>query len=162
MKQIVAHKKLSALQGVLLVLGLVIALILLNYVALGLLATRIGNNASSIAFWIFGCLIVWALLQIYVVKYSYELGDDVLQIIRSYGKREPFVENIYLRQLLFMGAPEEARKRWPNAKRIKAVRRGAQDPVIALVYKTSEGNRIALLQANDEIKAALAAEMKKK
>lgn len=162
MKQTVAHKKLSTLHGLALVAGLVIVLVLLNYLVLGVLATFIGNSASSIAFWLFGCLIAWVVLRVYVVKYSYELGEDVLQLTRSYGKRERFIENIYLRQLVFMGTPEEARKRWPNAKLVKAVRGGAEDPVIALAYKTSDGHRIALIQANDALKAELALRMKEK
>ncbi|MBP3409742.1 MAG: hypothetical protein J6M10_01985 [Clostridia bacterium] len=54
MKQIVAHKKIGTLHGILLVVGLMVVLVLLNYVVLGFLATYIGNGASSLAF---GC---WA------------------------------------------------------------------------------------------------------
>ena len=162
MKQIVAHKKIGALHGILLVLGLTAALILLNYLVLGFLSTYIGNNASSLAFWALGGLIAWAVLRVYVVKYSYELGDDVLRLNRAYGKRERHIEDIYLRQLVFLGAPDEAKRRYPNAKKVKAVRSGAEDPVVALAYKTSDGHRIALIQANSALKAALKARMKEK
>lgn len=162
MKQTVAHKKLSTLHGLALVAGLIAALILLNYVVLGVLAAHIGNKASSIAFWVLGCLIAWVVLNVYVLKYSYELGDDVLQLTRSYGKRERFIENIYLRQLVFMGKPEEAQKRWPNARKVRALHLKGENLTIALVYKASDGHRIALIQANDALKAELALRMKEK
>ena len=102
------------------------------------------------------------MLQVYILKYNYELCDDVLQITRSYGKRERFIENIYLRQLVFMGKPEEAQKRWPNARKVRALHLKGENLTIALVYKASDGHRIALIQANDELKAELAARMKEK
>ena len=62
-----AKKRSSLLTRVMtavpLVAGLVAALVLINYLVLGLLATRIGNGASSIAFWLLGGLIAWAVLQ---------------------------------------------------------------------------------------------------
>ena len=41
MKQIVAHKKLGAQQGILLVLGLVVLLLLINYIAIDFLALHL-------------------------------------------------------------------------------------------------------------------------
>ena len=121
MKQIVEHKKIGVLHGILLVVGLIAVLMLLNYLVLGYLAVHIGNNASSLAFWVLGGLIAWAVLRIYIVKYSYELDDDVLRLNRAYGKRERHIEDIYLNRLLFMGTPDEAKKKFPNARRVKAV-----------------------------------------
>lgn len=162
MKQIVAHKKLSTLHGILLVAGLVVVLVLLNYLVLGLLATRVGNGASSIAFWVLGGLIAWLVLRIYIVKYSYELGEDVLQLNRSYGKRERHIENVYLHQMVFLGKPEEAQKRYPNAKKLRAIHLKGEDLTVALVHKVSDGHRMVLFQPNDELKAALRARMKDK
>lgn len=162
MKQIVAHKKLNVLQGLLLVLGLMLALIVLNYVVLGLLATRFGNAASSLAFWVLGGLMAWAVLRVYVVQYSYELGEEVLRLNRAYGKRERHVDDIYLNQLLFVGEPEEAKRRWPNAKKVKATHVKGENAIVALVYQASDGKRLALMQPNDELLTALRACMKKK
>ena len=162
MKQIVAHKKIGTLHGILLVLGLFIVLVLLNYLVLGFLATRIGNNASSIAFWVLGGLIAWGVLRVYIVKYSYELGDEVLRLNRAYGKRERHIEDVYLNNLVFLGKPEDAVKRFPNAKRVKAVHAKGEDPVVALAYKASDGHRIAMIQANDELRNALRTRIKAK
>ena len=162
MKQIVAHKKVGALHGLLLVVILMVVLVLMNYLVLGYLSTYIGNGASSLAFWVLGGLIAWIVLRIYVVKYSYELGDEVLRLNRSYGKRERHIEDIYLRQMVFLGDPAEAKKRWPNARKVKAVHARGEDAVIALVYRASDGHRMALIQANAELKQRLTARMKKK
>ena len=162
MKQIVEHKKLGVLHGLLLVAFLLVILVLMNYLVLGLLATYIGNGASSIAFWVLGGLIAWAVLRIYVVKYFYLMNDDVLQLNRAYGKRERHIDNIYLSSLAFVGAPEEAKKRYPNAARINATHIKGEYPTVAVAYKTSGGHRIALIQPNDEIKSALQARVRGK
>ena len=162
MKQIVAHKKIGTLHGILLVAGLFVVLALLNYLVLGFLATYLGNGASSIAFWVLGGLIAWGVLRIYIVKYSYELGEEVLRLTRSYGKRERHIEDIYLNRLLFLGAPQEAKKRFPNARKVSAIHAKAEDSVCALVYRSSDGQRMALIQPNAELKAKLVEKMKAK
>lgn len=162
MKQIVEHKKLSTLHGLLLVAGLMIVLILMNYLVLGLLATRIGNGASSIAFWVLGGGVAWIMLQVYVVKYYYLLDDELLQVNRAYGKRERHVENVYLHQMVFLGKPEEAQKRYPNARKVRALHLKGENLTVALVHRASDGHRILLFQPNDEIQAALKAKLKQK
>ena len=146
MKQIVEHKKLGTLHGLLLVAGLMIVLILMNYLVLGLLATRIGNGASSIAFWVLGGGIAWILLQVYVVKYYYLLDDEILQINRAYGKRERHVENVHLHQMVFLGKPEEAQKRYPNARKVRALHLKGENLTMALVHRVSDGHRMLLFQ----------------
>lgn len=162
MKQIVESKKLKPLQGLLVVAGLIIVLMLLNYAVLGLLATRIGNGASSIAFWVLGGGIAWLMLQLFVVKYFYLLDDEVLQINRAYGKRERHIENVYLHQLVFFGKPEDAQKRYPNARKVRAIHLRGENLTAALVYRASDGNRMLLFQPNAELQAALKARIKEK
>lgn len=162
MKQTVAHKKIGTLHGLVLVLGLIVVLVLLNYLVLGFLATYIGNGASSIAFWVLGGAIAWIILRVYIVKYSYELGDEVLRLTRSYGKRERLIADIYLANLLFAGDAAEARKRYPNARLVKATHVKGEYPVTAVAFRASDGNYIALIQANDELKNALRARIKAK
>lgn len=161
MKQIVAHEKLSPIHGILLVFGLVVVLILLNYLVIDVLAVTIGYTAACVAFWVIGGLIALQLLRVYVVKFSYELNADVLRLNRSYGKRQRHIEDIYLSQLAFVGAPEEAKRRWPDAKRVRAVHAKGKLPITAVVYKTASGIRVALIQANEELKAQLVARLKR-
>jgi len=160
MKQIVAHKKIGVLQGILLVLGLVVLLVLINYVAIELLARYLGYTAASLGFWILGGFVAWQVLRIYITSFVYDLDTDVLRLSRKYGKRERFIDDIYLNNLLFVGSPEDAKKRYPQARKVSAVQAGTKAPVTAVVYQTSSGIRIALLQANAELKAKLVARVK--
>lgn len=155
MKQVVAHKKLGALQGALVILGLLAVLIALNYLSGTVLARWIGANPAALIFWLLGALVAWQVLRVYIVRYCYTLDSGLLRLTRAYGKRERHIEDIYLNQLLFVGDPLEAKKRFPGAKKLRALHVSAQQPVTAVVYKNPSGLRVALIQANEEIKAQL-------
>lgn len=161
MKQTVAHKKLSSLQGILLVLGLVAAILLLNLI-IEIAGRFIGPGAATACFWGIGILIVLWVYRTYVVAYQYELDEDELRLSRRYGKRERPIETIYLRSLQFVGSREEAQKRYPGAKKVSALHSRCSIPVTAVVYRDSEGTRIALIQADDALKEKLAARRKGK
>jgi len=160
MKQIVAHKKIGVLQGILIVLGLFALLLFINYVAIAFLARYLGYTAASLGFWILGGLVAWQVLRVYIVSFVYELGEDVLRLSRKYGKRERFIEDIYLNNLVYVGAPAEAKKRHPQARKVGAVHVGCKESVTAVVYRTSSGMRVAHIQANDELRAKLVARAK--
>ena len=155
MKQVVEHKKLGVLRGILLIVGLVAVLIVLNYLCLYYLSALIGWQPASLVFWIFGAVIAWQMLRVYAMKYEYEMNADVLRLNRSYGKRPRHIEDIYLNRLLFVGGEAEARQRYPKARRVIAKHNGVDLPVTAVVYKTSDDTHMALIQANDELKARL-------
>lgn len=161
MKQVVGHKKLNGLAGFGLILGLVAALILINYLVIDFLAARVGATAASIGFWVIGGLLAWLVLRVYIVTYSYETGAGVLRLCRHYGKRERFIEDIYLNQIRFVGTPEAAKEKYPKARIVSAVHGSAKLPVTAVVYQTADGLRVAKIQANDELKKLLIEQVKK-
>ena len=162
MKQTVAHKKLGNLQGLLLILGLLLVLVFFNYIFSVYVAKLVGYNFANVLFWVLGGVIAWQLLRTYIAFFIYEMDDDVLRITRKYGRKERLVEDIYLSRLLYVGSAEEAKKRYPQAKRISAAQPGVKAAVTAVAYQSSAGARIALLQANDEIRETLVARMKAK
>ena len=90
------------------------------------------------------------------------MTEDVLRINRMYGKRERFIADIYLNRLLYVGSLEEAKKRNPNAKTVRAMQATCKIPPTAIAYKTSSDTTIALIQANDELIAKLKQRMQKK
>ncbi len=155
MKQIVERKKLGALQGIALILGLVAVLVILNFLCGAFLARWIGYNPASLVFWILGGGIALWMLHVFIVKYVYELTDDVLRLNRSYGKRPRHIVDIYLRQIAFVGDPAEARRRYPHARKTSATRGGVDLPIVAVVYRTADGEDMALIQANPELRAKL-------
>lgn len=161
MKQIVAHKKIKPLIGVLIILALV-AFLLGIYYLLGLLIPLIGQAASEIAFWVIGAAVAWWFLRRYVVKYSYALTEDVLRLSSMYGKRERFIADIYLNRLLFVGSLEDAKKRNPDARVLRVTHSACKTAPTAIAYKTSDGAAIALIQAEDELLAMLKQHMQKK
>lgn len=161
MKQIVSHKKIHPIVGVLIIILLLGFLLGLNYV-LGFLVPLVGQTISEIFFWLVGALIAWWFLRTYVVKYSYEMTEDVLRLNRMYGKRERFIADIYLNRLLFVGSLEEAKKRNSGAKVVRAMQATCKIPPTAIAYKTSSGISIALIQANDELIAKLKQRLQKK
>lgn len=161
MKQIVSHKKIHPIVGVLIIILLLGFLLGLNYV-LGFLVPLVGQTISEIFFWLVGALIAWWFLRTYVVKYSYEMTEDVLRLNRMYGKRERFIADIYLNRLLFVGTLEEAKKRNPNAKIVRALQATSKIPVTAVAYKTSSDTSIALIQAEEELINKLRQRMQKK
>ena len=169
MKQSIGHKKLNPLQGLLLILGLAAVMILLNYVAINLVATwfsrlssRAGTIAGLVTFWGVGGGVALQVLRVYIARVSYTMTEDLLRMSRFYGKRERHIEDIYLNQLLFVGAPEDARKRYGKLHCTRATHSSCKLARTALVYKNSAGTRMALIQADDELKAALTQRVKKK
>ena len=162
MKQVVEHKKLGAIQGVLLIVGLLAILLVLNYLCGVYLSALIGYQPASLAFWVLGALIAMQMLRVYVVKYEYEINADVLRLNRSYGKRPRHIEDIYLNRLLFVGDVEEAKKRYPKARKVSAQHGSVDLPVTAVVYRTADDIHVAHIQANDALKARLMERVKSK
>ena len=155
MKQVVEHKRLGALRGILLIVGLVAILIVLNFLCMIYLSALLGYQPALLVFWVLGALIALQMLRVYVVKYEYELSADLLRLNRKYGKRPRHIEDIYLNRILFVGDPEEAKRRNPKAKKVSAMHGNVDLPVTAVVYRTADDTRMALIQANDEMKARL-------
>ena len=169
MKQSIGHKKLNPLQGLLLIVCLLAILFLVNYLAIDLfgawfsrISERAGGLAGLIAFWVIGGFIALQVLRVYVARVSYTLGEDVLRLCRMYGKRERHIADVYLSQLLFVGSPEDARKRYGKLNCDKALHPSCKLPATALVYRNASGTRVALIQADEDMKAALTKRMKKK
>lgn len=161
MKQRVSNEKLSPAKGLLLIAALLAALILINYL-LSVLSGVLGYGITSVAFWLIGGLIAFWMFKTYVLAYTYELTPDVLRISRSYGKRDRLMEDVYLSQLLFIGTPEEAQKRHPTAKKLRAVHRKCALAATAVVYQTTDGPRMLCLQANEALKEALIQRLRNK
>ena len=155
MKQIVGHKKIGAIRGILLILGLLVVLLILNFACLLYLSALIGFQAATLVFWFIGAVIALQMLRIYVARFEYELSADVLRLNRLYGKRPRHIEDIYLNRLLFVGDPEEAKRRHPKAKKVTARHSSADLPTTAVVYRTSDSIHMTLIQANDELKQKL-------
>ena len=161
--QKVQNPPLKAIQGVLVVLGL-IAVIVLASVVLQLLSPWIGAAAASIAFWVVGIGVALWTTRRFIMSYTYALNGVMLKVTFAYGRYERAMREIYLNNVVFAGAPEAVRKRYPDARVQRAIRPRCSIDPFAVAY--NDGNRIAIfvLQPDDEIRTALsvAAHPKKK
>lgn len=162
MKQTVYNRKLSDLQGFFVVLGLVIALVALNYLVIDVLAKYLGYTAASIGFWVIGVLLGLWVFREFIEAYQYELGDDVLRLSRAYGKRTRLIEDIYLSRLIFVGTVADALAKNPQVRQVKAFHKKCKIPLTAVVYDSAYGKRMALVQLNDELLAQLQKKIKEK
>ena len=84
----------------------------------------------------------------------------VLRIERLYGKRARFAEDIALRHLNGLGSLKEMKAKFPGAKVTRAVRRQCPLQQLAVAYTDSEGQRICVIQPNDELREKLYAALK--
>lgn len=160
LKQKVYNRKLSDLQGFFVVLGLVIALIALNYLVIDVLAKLLGYTAASIGFWVIGILLGLWVFHEFIEVYQYEMDEDILRLSRAYGKRTRLIEDIYLSRLIFVGDVQQAAAKNPGARCVKAYHKKCSIPVTAVVYDSASGRKMALVQANDEILAELKQKLK--
>lgn len=160
MKQTVYNRKLSDFQGFLVVMGLVIVLIALNYLVIDVLANILGYTAASIGFWVVGIIVGLWVFHEFIEAYQYEMDEDILRLNRAYGKRTRHIEDIYLSRLIYIGNPAEAAAKNPQARRVKAFHKKCKIAQTAVVYDSSAGRRMAILNLNDELLAELKKKMK--
>ena len=150
LQQKLRNRQPTALQGVGLVLLIALAA-MAGSAFFSLLERRIGVLAS-VLFIAYGCAIAWFLLDWYALSYVYTATDDCLRICRAYGKRERFAADVWLNQVVAWGAPDEMKRRYPQAKALHATRAQCPYEPLALVYQNSGGLAVAVIQPDDAMR----------
>ena len=118
------------------------------------LQSRIGTTASLL-FILYGCAIAYFLLNWYAMSFIYTATDDVLRVCRAYGKRERFMVDVWLNQVVAYGTPEEVKQRCPDAPVTRAVRSQCDLPPLALAYKQEGKTRILVIQPDEDMRKHL-------
>ena len=118
------------------------------------LGARLGSMASLL-FIAYACAIAWFLLNWYAMSFIYTANDDCLRVSRAYGKRERFVADVWLNQVVAYGAPEEVRERCPGAPVTQATRSQCALEPLALAYREDGRTRIIVVQPDDALRAHL-------
>ncbi len=153
LRQKVQNRQPSALRG----LGL-IALVALAAIAgsalFSLLGARIGVLAS-VGFIAYGCAIAWFLLNWYAMSFIYAANADCLRVCRAYGKRERFMEDVWLNQVTAWGPPEAVKARFPGARVSRATKAQCPFEPLALAYRESGRTAIIVLQPDEAMRAHL-------
>jgi hypothetical protein len=150
LQQKLRNRQPTALQGVGLVLLIALAA-MAGSAFFSLLERRIGVLAS-VLFIAYGCAIAWFLLDWYALSYVYTATDDCLRICRAYGKRERFAADVWLNRVVAWGAPDEMKRRYPQAKALHATRAQCPYEPLALVYQNSGGLAVAVIQPDDAMR----------
>ena len=159
LRQTVTNRRPDALRG----LG-VIALTALAVIAGSAFFTRLGptlGSAASMGFLLYGAAIAWFLLNWYVMGFVYTANDDCLRVCRFYGKRERFMADVWLNQLLASGTEEEMKRRFPGATVSHATKPQCPLEPLALAYRENGKTAILVIQPDDAIREHLEKAMKK-
>ena len=153
LEQRVRNRQPTALQGVGLILLIALA-VLAGSAFFTLMQKRIGVLSSAL-FIAYGCAIAWALLNWYALTFVYTANADCLRVCRAYGKRERFMVDVWLNRVLAYGAPEDVKRRYPDARVYRATRSECAFEPLALAYRDSDRTAILVLQPDDAMRAFL-------
>ncbi len=151
--QRIQNQQPKGLQGVGLVLLIALAAVA-GSAFFTALQPRLGNVASLL-FIAFGCAIAWFLLNWYALSFIYTATGDVLRVCRVYGKRERFMADVWLNQVVAYGTPEEIKQRCPDAPVSRATRSQCAYEPLALAYKQEGRTRVLVIQPDEDMRAHL-------
>lgn len=154
--QEVKPKKLSALEGVLLIVGMVAIL-----VAASLLAGIVKNVNpvwGQLAVFLLAGVCVFFLLRSVVVRYQYTVAQSSFYIERVYGRRSSVMLNVPLTDVLFIGTEAQAAQQFEGARiMVNATIAGYDAPMVFLAYRAGNKTHLAKLQLNEEMQVAMRA-----
>ena len=159
--QIVGKNGLKGWQGLLVVLVVLVSIYALNAVFTFFTVLGLDYLIGSILFWGFGVGIAVFLFYRFAIVYRYDIGEVKLVLSRVYIKNPRVMEEILTREIVFLGTPEEAKKRYPDASVRRALTHRAADPVRALVYVRGKSPRVILFEPNAEMCEAIQAFVRK-
>ena len=152
-RQTVKPRKIKAVRGILIVLG-VLAAAYLGNLFFSMLIERIGNIASYM-FLAYGCCIAWIMLRVFAAGYVFATDGNVLRISRIYGKRERFICDIWLHNVKAFGEPETVKAKLPGAKLIRTLRKDCPYEPFALAWTDEGKSVVSIFQPDDELRGRI-------
>ena len=159
LEQKLTNRQPTPLQGLGIIAGIAVAVVA-GSMFFSRLEPRIGTLAS-VGFIAYGCAIAWFLLNWYVMGFVYTANADCLRVCRVYGKRERFMADIWLNQVIAYGTPEEMKARCPGAPVSHATKAQCEFEPLALAYRDSDKTAIIVLQPDDAMRKHLIAAIKR-
>ena len=155
MIQYVGRGKLKNWQGALIIALAVAGVYALNFL-FGLVSLLgVPEIALTVGLWAGAFAIAAWLFHRYALVYVYQVGTVKASVSRIYLKNPRLAEEFLLREIAFVGTPEEAKKRFPGTRVRKAVSVRETAERVAVVYRRSGEAKTLILQPNAEIYAAL-------
>ena len=159
LEQRIQNRQPDALRGVGVILG-VAAAVLAGSAFFSRLENRLGT-LSSLLFIAYGCAIAWFLLNWYVMRFIYTANADCLRVCRAYGKRERFMADVWLNQVIAYGTPEEIRARFPGTHAARATRAQCAFEPLALAYKEGGRTTVIVIQPDEAMRRHIISHIKK-
>ena len=159
LQQKVQNRRPDALRGIGIIFGAALA-VLAGSALFSRLERWIGA-ASSIGFILYGGAIAWFLMDRYVLGFIYTAAGGVLRVCRFYGRRERFMADVRLDDVLAYGAPEDVKARFPAARVTRATRPQCPFAPMALAYRQAGEPAILVLQPDDAMRARLVEDIRK-
>ncbi|MBR1820080.1 MAG: hypothetical protein IJ769_00505 [Clostridia bacterium] len=159
LQQKIQNRQPDALRGIGLVLLIALAAVA-GSAFFSRLEARLGTLASLL-FILYGCAIAWFLLNWYAMSFIYTATADCLRVCRAYGKRERFMADVWLNQVVAYGTPDEVKRRCPDAHATHATRSQCAFEPLALAYKEDGKTRVIVIQPDDALRAHLTKALKK-
>lgn len=153
-RQKVTHRPLKGFSGAALIL-VIAALVIALSNFFSAMERVIGSLYASMMFIACGMGVAGFLLNWYVLGFLYITDGDMLRVNRVYGKRERPMLDIRLTTALACGPLDDMRRRFPNARVHRAVKRDCPIEPFAVVYKDGNRPAILLLQPEAALKAAI-------
>lgn len=160
-RQLVGDKEISAKSGITVVVFSFLSIFLLSWLFSLLSSMGVAPLITSTLFWLSGGTIAVIVFHRYVIRYLYTLDGVKLVVERVFSKKPRFMEQILIREIVYIGKKEDASKKYAEVKFRKAFRK--TNPIVptAVIYKRSGETRGILIQANEEMLNALSEAMKK-
>ena len=159
-QQTVKGREIGAIKGILLVIAILAALLVLSFVC-SILNVYVSNLAGTIVFWAAGAALAYLVMRNVIMSYLYTHNGMVMRIERCYGRKPRFIEDVSVRHLNGIGTLAEMKAKFPNAGVVRATIRRCDIPELAVAYTNAEGQRIAVIQPDEEMRKRLYADLKK-
>lgn len=159
-QQTVKGRKIGNLMGVLMVVGILAALLALSFIC-SVLNAYVSELVGTIVFWVCGATLAYLVMRYVVMGYQYTYNGMVMRIERCYGRKPRFIEDVSVRHLNGIGTLEEMKKKYPYGTVVRATVRRCDIPELAVAYTNAEGQRIAVIQPDEEMRKKLYADLKK-
>ena len=151
MTQLIGNKEVSAKTGLTVVIASFVSLLLLSKFFSLLSSMGVSPLVTSTGFWLSGGSIAVFVFNRFVIRYLYSADGVKFQVDRVFSKRPRFMEQVLLREFVFVGSLDAAKKKYPGLKVKKAVRKTNPIVPVCAVYKRSGETKGLLLQPNEEL-----------
>ena len=149
--QNVRPKKLSPLEGILLILAIIAGLFAAT-LASNWLATRGQGLWGQVGVWLLTGLCAYFLMRSTTGQYQYTISNDQFYIERIFGQRGQVMLQLALSDVLMMGAEMEVAKQYPDTRIMtNATISSHEMPVQFMAYRQGKNVHLAKIQPNEEL-----------